>query len=67
LDSLFRFREPVARLKTSESSEASVTETPEPIPPKSDPLIEEPQRTPPHVPELPPLHDPEPQRERTRS
>ncbi|HZF29124.1 MAG TPA: hypothetical protein VE907_08415 [Gammaproteobacteria bacterium] len=44
-----------------------MTETPKPIPPKSDPLIEEPQRTPPHVPELPPLHDPEPQRERTRS
>jgi hypothetical protein len=42
-----------------------MTETPKPSPPGSDPLIEEPQQTPPHVPALPPMHDPEPQKERT--
>jgi hypothetical protein len=46
----------------------SVNETPNPQqnPQNPDPLIEDPQQTPPHVPELPPMHDPEPQKERTR-
>jgi hypothetical protein len=39
-------------------------ETPNPRP--SEPLIEEPQPADPHVPELPPLRDPDPQQERTR-
>jgi hypothetical protein len=51
----------------SESSEVHVTENPKPTEPDSNPLIEDPQQTPPHVPELPPLRDPEPQKERTRS
>jgi hypothetical protein len=42
-----------------------MTETPNPTPPGSTPLIEDPQQTPPHVPELPPLRDPEPQQEQT--
>jgi hypothetical protein len=49
---------------TSESSEAQVNETPKPTP-GSDPVIEEPQQTPPHVPHLPPMRDPEPQQEQT--
>ncbi|HET8699001.1 MAG TPA: hypothetical protein VFO94_20510 [Gammaproteobacteria bacterium] len=44
-----------------------MNETPNPQqnPQNPDPLIEDPQQTPPHVPELPPMHDPEPQKERT--
>lgn len=44
-----------------------MTEIPkDPPPPDREPLIEDPQQTPPHVPELPPMRDPEPQKERTR-
>jgi hypothetical protein len=44
-----------------------MTETPNnPSRPDREPLIEDPQQTPPHVPELPPMRDPEPQKERTR-
>jgi hypothetical protein len=51
-----------------QSCEVSVNETPNPQqnPQNPDPLIEDPQQTPPHVPELPPMRDPEPQKERTR-
>ncbi|HEX5048649.1 MAG TPA: hypothetical protein VFX89_16175 [Gammaproteobacteria bacterium] len=42
-------------------------ENPKPTEPDRNPLIEDPQQTPPHVPELPPMRDPEPQKERTRS
>jgi hypothetical protein len=66
LDSLFRFAKGRGGTE-SESSEANVTENPKPTEPDADPLIEDPQQTPPHVPELPPLRDPDPQKERTRS
>jgi len=42
-----------------------MNETPNPNPTTpSNPLIEEPQQTPAHVPELPPLRDPDPENTR---
>ena len=41
-------------------------ETPNPSGPSSPPLIEEPQQTPAHVPELPPMRDTPPQTEEAR-
>lgn len=67
LDSLFTFAKRRETWK-SEPSEVIVTEieTPKPTEPDANPLIEDPQQTPPHVPELPPVRDPDPQKERTR-
>ena len=42
-----------------------MSETPNPVKPGSEPLVEEPQQTPPHVPHLPPMHDPPPQQGET--
>ena len=43
-----------------------MNETPNPTEPSSNPVIEEPQRQPPHVPELPPMRDTPPQKEEGR-
>lgn len=42
-----------------------MTENPNPTQPDSTPLIEDPQQTPPHVPELPPARDPDLPQEET--
>jgi hypothetical protein len=41
-----------------------MNETPPPEHPGHEPLIEEPPQTPPHIPQMPPVQDPEPQEER---
>ena len=46
-----------------------MTETPNPTGPgpSPNPIVEEPQQQPPHVPELPPMRDTPPQKEQGRS